>query len=316
MLLNIRKIFPDSEIILSTWENSDVSFLSFDKVILSKDPGATIYLLDDNNRYNVNRQIVSTFNGLKLASKKYAIKTRTDVIFTHCNFIKYFSRFPRKSKNLDLLEHKVIVSNYTTVNPTRILPFTFHVCDWFYFGLTSDLMNIWDIELCSEDEARWFEKYPKPLNHPFEIHFSRYQAEQFIWYSFIKKNIDINFKDCCDMSDSNVALSENIIANNVIILSPNQLGIKSLKYPDIHLFYAHFYQMYSHLEWVRLYHKYCGGLTFSVLDVDLFLYRLYFFDTFIPKLHAKASMGFGAFLKFVLQKVESHLKQILKTLYY
>ena len=38
-LMSIRKFLPDAEIILSTWEDSDVAGLDYDNLLLNKDPG-------------------------------------------------------------------------------------------------------------------------------------------------------------------------------------------------------------------------------------------------------------------------------------
>lgn len=53
----------NSEIVLSTWKNDDVSGLDYDKLVLSEDPG-------DNSICNINRQIVSRLAWIKLASRK------------------------------------------------------------------------------------------------------------------------------------------------------------------------------------------------------------------------------------------------------
>ena len=42
-LNSIRKILPQAEIILSTWEDSDIVNLDYDKLVLNKDPGAVYY---------------------------------------------------------------------------------------------------------------------------------------------------------------------------------------------------------------------------------------------------------------------------------
>ena len=41
-LQSIRQYLPGAEIILSTWEGSNITDLDYDNLILSKDPGAAI----------------------------------------------------------------------------------------------------------------------------------------------------------------------------------------------------------------------------------------------------------------------------------
>jgi hypothetical protein len=53
-LESIRAFMPEAEIILSTWEDSDLTSLDYDKLVLSKDPG----FIKVNLLGNTNRQIV------------------------------------------------------------------------------------------------------------------------------------------------------------------------------------------------------------------------------------------------------------------
>ncbi|MFN3393310.1 MAG: WavE lipopolysaccharide synthesis family protein, partial [Candidatus Thermochlorobacter sp.] len=71
-LRRMRIHFPGAEIILSTWKGSNVDGLDYDVVVFNDDPGSA---MSRNRPYNVNRQIVSTKNGLAKASRKYALKT-------------------------------------------------------------------------------------------------------------------------------------------------------------------------------------------------------------------------------------------------
>ena len=80
-LESIRKYLPEAEIILSTWEGSDVVRLDYDKLILNKDPGGADCSRDGKGINNCNRELVSTFEGLKLANRKYALKIRSDIVF-------------------------------------------------------------------------------------------------------------------------------------------------------------------------------------------------------------------------------------------
>lgn len=72
-LRSIREHLPGGEIILSTWEGTDCSGLEYDLLVLNQDPGVLPPAM-----LNTNRQIVSTVNGLKRVTRKYAVKFRTD----------------------------------------------------------------------------------------------------------------------------------------------------------------------------------------------------------------------------------------------
>ena len=93
----IRKQFPYAEVILSTWEGSNVSNLDYDIVLFNKDPGAALCSNAENVLNNVNREIVSTFNGIKQAKNKYILKIRSDLILNGKNILKcFFKSFKRK----------------------------------------------------------------------------------------------------------------------------------------------------------------------------------------------------------------------------
>lgn len=80
-IANIRQHFPGSSIIISTWEGQPAEDLDSELTIYSKDPGPNIvhYTRKDEAVFeNMNRQIVSTSNGLKKVNTKYAVKFRSD----------------------------------------------------------------------------------------------------------------------------------------------------------------------------------------------------------------------------------------------
>ena len=110
-LKSIRKYLPDAEIILSTWEDSDISGLDYDIVVLNQDPGAII-IEEFSHKVvynNMNRQLLTTQEGLKKASRKYAMKLRSDLILTSDKFLKYFDEFQNRTDNYKLFERKIIV---------------------------------------------------------------------------------------------------------------------------------------------------------------------------------------------------------------
>src|SRR5436305_180058 len=74
----LKKLFPESELILSTWEGVSAQEIPYDKLILNKDPGAVWFnYLNHNDINNCNRMIISTLEGIKAASRKYILKVRS-----------------------------------------------------------------------------------------------------------------------------------------------------------------------------------------------------------------------------------------------
>ncbi len=252
VLESLRKSFSKSEIILSTWKGSDVSGLDFDILVENQDPGAPVLFPQSKQYHNLNRQIISTINGIKNATKKYVLKTRTDIIFNNCSVLDWFDKFDKRIEYCKILEKKVIICNYYVRFP-NILPF--HVSDWVFFGLKKDVENIWDIPLEPEpDYTKWFynhELLPEHKNNGEYSHFRhRYCAEQYIWSEFLKKNgINFTFENMFDVTKENINLTNISFVNNLIILPMKKYGIHFLKFysedvKDIYTF-THYEMLYK-----------------------------------------------------------------------
>lgn len=262
---SVRKILPESEIILSTWEGEDVSSLEADKFIFNIDPGAVSYNNSNfkNTFNNNNRQIVSTFNGLKVAERKYAIKMRGDCIMNNNSFLTFLNGYPQQLE-FQILEQKVLVLS-TGTRDVRRIPIMCHVCDLVQIGLTKDLISIWDIPLQKEPETTQFkpEGYSALVDpYPQNNYRFRYASEQYIIVEFARKfNIDFSLDFYTDLSLKKLLISEEFIISNFISVEPHLLGftiperiLKSVK-PS---------QTISYEKWIRLYTKYKHSNKFFV----------------------------------------------------
>lgn len=239
-LQSIRKNLPEAEIILSTWQNSSVNGMDFDILVANEDPGAVQQKKFTNKKLynNMNRMILSTNNGLLKAKRKYTLKLRTDCCIDNTNFLKMFDSFPCRSENYKLFEHRIIASTLFSkfaVNEHNIkTEIPFHVSDWWFFGLTSDVKKL----LLSSDiaEEPYFSNYFEyPENSSKKSVFKkfdwRFAPEQYLAYScFSKYYEDIKIEDCSEISEDINKKSQLCLANNFIFLEYKQSGIHNLKY--------------------------------------------------------------------------------------
>lgn len=137
-----KKIFLGSPIILSTWDDEDVSKF--------KDLGIEIILNQKPEQpgiSNINYQIISTFNGIKAAKKSnpaYILKTRTDqriynekTIIHFKNLIKTFPIGSGKRSKGRIIG--------VDMNTFKYRPYS--LSDMVLFGFTEDMTNYWDIDL-------------------------------------------------------------------------------------------------------------------------------------------------------------------------
>lgn len=231
-LKSIRNFLPDAEIILSTWQGSDVKGLDYDILVLNKDPGAIKTDLVNNVTNNQNRQLVSTREGIKKASRKYILKLRTDFVLHSAKFLEYWNKFLSRHETYNIFRHKIIASSVFSriASDFNHRPVLFHPSDFFLLGLADDLKDYFDsIRLATDDElGNWQYLYPNKIPYP-EAHY-RYAPEQFFLLSYAKQFFDIKFEDWTDWNQENIELSKNILYNNFIFLDYKQSGIFSEKF--------------------------------------------------------------------------------------
>jgi hypothetical protein len=252
---SIRNLIPKAEIIISTWAGEDVSHLDYDQIVFNEDPGAIPYTdLYPNILNNNNRQIISVINGLKVATRTYAIKMRGDTKFTDTDFTDYLREYPRGEQYRFFKQRIVIPTKYSR-NVRRIAQMI-HPSDIFQAGLREDLIHLWSIPLQPEPETtRAIPAEKKIFNNSLNggYHRMRYGAEQYIWHSCCKKNgLDISLKHYSHLIADKILVSDLSIINNFVIEDAQLLGIvlpkKFLKQYDSDL--------YTHDEWLNLSERY------------------------------------------------------------
>lgn len=238
-LKSIRRYFPASRIILSTWKGTDCSDLPYDKLILNEDPGFEYLDTNKKLKYNINRMFVSTQNGLRECNTKYAFKVRSDLVFHSDHILRYFDKYPKYLEEFKVFKHKVIVGNlfsmkYEVGEDGKFLT-PFHVSDFFQFGLTEDLQLLYDVPLVDlQDFSRYFERHEKPRKYPVkrydETRLWRFPPEQYLNLTLARRKQEIKFDTCLDYNEELMALYEKFVLSNYIILDYDQTKIKSQKF--------------------------------------------------------------------------------------
>lgn len=255
-LNSIRKYLPESEIVLSTWKGSNLEGLSFDRLVLSDDPGCEI--MDDKYGVpnNVNRQIVSSRYGILNTSRNYVLKLRSDIKLTGNSFLNYFDSDKYVHDQNSIFKRRILICNFYTSNP-RKTNFLFHPSDWVSFGLKSDVLNLWDVELQIEpDSSRYFKKIEKAIDKdPCPSWLTRYIPEQYVWISCLAKNgVKLDFDHYYDFTERKLIQSEKLMVSNFMVLDyGTQYDIAFLKYdPSIHVPE----NQYNHYHWLLNYKKF------------------------------------------------------------
>lgn len=261
-LESIRKFLPGAVIILSTWKDCNTDNLDYDILIKNDDPGAPPYDESTKCFRNINRQLVSTLNGIRAVKTKYVLKFRTDLVLTGDDFIDYFDLFKVRFPEYKILNKRVIITNLYTILP-EILPL--HPCDFVFFGLKKDVEDIFDIPLAPIDKMiNYFYEHELTARHKNKGYFHefrhQYTPEQYIWYSFLKKHVSVDFKHMFDTRTEILRLTDMSFINNLIIISADQFCIKSLKTPEIATPFN-----YDFINWLKLYNKNVKNIIFKGL---------------------------------------------------
>lgn len=190
---SIRKYLPGAEVILSTWKGTNTEGLDYDSLILNDDPGGRRV---GKKIDNVNRQIVSTKNGVAAANRKYVLKVRSDVELRNCGFLRKWESKSNRSQHREngyiLFENKIIASVLfckKCLSQNTLIPTPFHLSDWFQFGLRGDLELLWNTD-CVDYERYWdYYDVNKNLKLLGSWEKNRYVPESYIFYECVKKDI-------------------------------------------------------------------------------------------------------------------------------
>lgn len=271
VLKSIRGNFHDSKIILSTWEDTNINFDSnlYDDIIFNKDPGCFFAFLDQKN--NVDRQVVSTLNGLKACKTKYAFKIRTDFRIVGDNFLNYFGVFDKFNKEYKIVNKRILACTNATRNPYNkyAMNYPFHISDFAFFGLTEDLLKLFDIPLTPKEDKDYFFTHQNLLRLGGIV--CRFIPEQWILMNLLKNNgKKTNFEYATNFSKENSKLTELYITNNFVLLNLEQFNLNPFKTQFLtknNLVYLE--TCYTYHDFLKMYKKYCdNNYLIPILDKE------------------------------------------------
>ncbi|SIQ14049.1 WavE lipopolysaccharide synthesis [Aeromonas sp. RU39B] len=248
---NLRRVFDDVEIILSTndvvlfnqYSGSDI----FDKVLLVADHGAlpSLKICNDSQSNNVNRMISVALAGVKAASNQIVIRLRTDQIIISKRVVELidtvFTHESIGSGTSCRLHSKIITSSIFSINPRFSERLPYHVSDMFQIGYKDDLVRYFSAPEFPFDYAVWYETHPhKPYSNFYERQFrARYAVEQWLTLHYIF-GCESNFPIDCH-NDCNSTIIENmekLIFQHFYIVSPEDLGLRASKFESARLYFT------------------------------------------------------------------------------
>ena len=286
-LQSVRNIFPDSKIILSTWNDMITDNLDFDILKKNEDPGpGPSYRSDKNAPNNVNRQIISTKHGLTEVKTKYVVKLRTDIFFTNSNLLHLLTKIEKKI-NDNFFKSKIIVLSDLSMNPQKKRTLYLAASDWIYCGLSNDIKKLFDIKLFPQEEMEWFKKNKSSNIKTIDHFLPRFCAEQYILLAYLReRKYQIDPIDAFDKEKLN-KIHSSVLVNNFIMKNYKNLGINCFKHPLS--FYFNHSMYYSEKEFLNI-------DKIIIFDIDRLMYEMISLLKFlIPK-------NFYYFIKNAIKK--------------
>lgn len=189
-------------------------------IIVFSDPAVTLPPVKiDSEENDCNLKINSVNSGLRVVDTEYVLVIKNDMIFTDDEFVDFYIKnisVPRK--NYAALKQRVLISDFFTINPYTFEALPFHYSDWFHFGLTEDVRNLWDVAPYDVADSTYYEINPhrKNSNHQEKKFISRYATAQYLSFTVFKKyfpKIELEFHNDITSIDESI----NILADNFLI---------------------------------------------------------------------------------------------------
>ncbi len=238
-------MFPDANLILSTWEDTRHDFLSELKdlpvtVLLNKLPYSGGLL-------NINFQLTSTINGLNAVNKsvKYVLKTRTDTrIYSKNALIDMKNLLDLYLPNITQMNRRIIGIDSNT---PKYIPFNFS--DVMQFGDINDVKKYWDHPIVNTKKIVMKDYLSK--NTCFKDFYDNPNPEIILFKSFLDR-IDIQHNNTYDSY-------HKVIKDMLIIIDKEMINHYWFKYSSNEYYWSYKYgqkekyERIRYLDWLRIY---------------------------------------------------------------
>ena len=234
LISSIRKYFPESVLMISTWDSEPYKKYNqhVDQIIIGPDPGVTWASKELNTQSSINRHIISSKNGLGIVTTKYVVLIRPDVIFKNAKLksflTKHFSNKKNKSKIIALAGGTL--DEYSRIRK----PFAFHINDFLYIGRTEKIKSLFDIanEIDSFYPNMYFEKHIKPIfqdERYNDSYIQRWIPESFVIKQFAVRLGYVIPSSSYDFSEKYKLASQQLIKDHFYLIDRTTIGIRWLK---------------------------------------------------------------------------------------
>ncbi|MGR2766051.1 WavE lipopolysaccharide synthesis family protein [Photobacterium ganghwense] len=269
---SIRTHLPGATVILSTWPDQDLSGLDYDLLVISEDPGQNS---DGFCPVNYYRQIVSTKAGLARVTTPYAVKLRSDNFLTGNEFVALQQAFPCSQAEHRVFAEKVVINANLFRRTSHGQRVIMSPSDFFYYGRTDDVRKIWDQPPFTQQPFATELMAQATRRSAGEPALEAEQVYCQIWLKALLPERTPLMASRFTSRQQDITFWESFLASNIIIADPENSGIGLRKISIRKLKRAN---EYSHIDWLRLYRKYCDArqpMTYTAQQLLLELRRLF-----------------------------------------
>lgn len=218
--------FPGSKVIISCWSIDEVPENLQDndcvKVVYTNDIEPPV--IEGAKINNINRQLLSTDKGLNKVSTKYSCKIRSDCSLKNNNLLKIYGELKGINHGALSFEQRILTTTLTSHRGDSKEKLLFHPCDWFYFGLTSDLKKLFSAPLMEDED---FDHY-KSGNYRVV-----FRAEQYYYVMHLRNKGIKTISHALDYSDELASKSIMYLMRDFILAEPSTLALISTKHPKL-----------------------------------------------------------------------------------
>lgn len=171
---------------------------------------------DHHGQNNVNLQIAAARAGLELVTGRYVLRVRSDLIFLNRQFLSQYAEGEQLPRGrAAVFQQRVMISWLYTLNPYTIERMPLHFSDWFHFGLTEDVRQIWGGPMMSYADANHYKTnpYAPESNAEERMVVPRLAVEQHILYHcFRSRLVELDLKYHNDWSS--IELATDVLIDN------------------------------------------------------------------------------------------------------
>jgi hypothetical protein len=301
-IAQIRRVFLDSPVLLGTWDGCIVpQNMGIDRVVFSKDPGPLPSFKKNALQIenNVNRQIFCSTQVLKEVQTKYTLKLRLDCALHHTGFLNYYVKYGKTADN----QERIAIPCFFTIDPRMYEQMPFHISDWFTFGPTEKLQQLWDVPFMSRDDSTYYDRNSSAPHSSFfdKLFRSRFAIEQHIAIHYAQSLGYTIPAFHNDISGEVLRSHDSFVAREFLILDLDQYGLVCQKYAKVSRSSFQQLNCLKFLDWYLL-----NVANDPEFKVDSAIYRAAVKRTQIKKYIRLASIATDPLMPFIKQPVVKH----------